>query len=181
MSLLKVLYPCKRASKNMEQQKAATIHAVLVLYHHVIDVLKYYEEQFRDRFLHEPIQFAWDTIKHYNDMSSELLTVATVLDPTLKTEWHDVSHEEEDEARAKEAASQEGPSAGQSKGSKPKKKQRLILQEEEQFSDTPEAVPMAEGREGTTSQARASSSALTPTASTHANHKGSRCEESFQR
>ena len=86
------LKPFKMASVNVEGQKYATIHQVLVLYNYLMDYLDKRKAKYANHIFSTAAKEASEKLKKYYNESSEVLTVATVLDPTLKTKWHEYPH-----------------------------------------------------------------------------------------
>ena len=86
------LKPFEHASVWCEGDTYETIHLVLITYHYLIDDLEKAKQQLKGKPMEDVAAAALDKMEQYYNNSSELLTVATILDPRFKLKWHAYPH-----------------------------------------------------------------------------------------
>ena len=86
------LGPFEEATRFAEGSNYATIHVLLQTYNMLMDKIDAVKEAMNGTILSDVIKAAKTKLLKYYNNSSELLTVATALDPTMKTGWCDYSH-----------------------------------------------------------------------------------------
>ena len=93
------LQPFDKATRYCEADKYTTIHVTLVAYNQLMDQLQATKKQLAGTPLLHALDKSFRKLRSYYDRSSELLTVATMLDPTMKAKWHEMPHIKEAEER----------------------------------------------------------------------------------
>ena len=91
-TLARFLKPFQEVSNYCEASDYTTINAVTVCYNTLLDLMTAEKERVKGTYLEKPMDNAFNKVTAYYNKSSELLTVATMLDPTMKLKWFKMPH-----------------------------------------------------------------------------------------